>query len=134
MNDVARLVLEAWEKLGPKIMADPHELARRLAGRYSGPLVTSWNALDPSLGRHCSRPDPLWGSLWEFLPDQIPDDFEQTILRRPHFKYMKPGGSGTLARHPIYKDDLQFRGWRWVFPGCKKDVRTGDHPFATQKL
>src|SRR6266550_170510 len=31
MNDVARLVLEAWEKLGPKIMADPDQLARRLA-------------------------------------------------------------------------------------------------------
>src|SRR3954469_399457 len=33
MNDVARLILEAWEKLGPKIKADPHELRRRLARR-----------------------------------------------------------------------------------------------------
>src|ERR1041385_6905949 len=33
MNDVARLILEAWEKLGPKIKSDPHELRRRLARR-----------------------------------------------------------------------------------------------------
>ena len=33
MNDVDRLILEAWEKLGPKIMADPDELAKRLARR-----------------------------------------------------------------------------------------------------
>src|SRR6266436_5363178 len=39
MNDVARLVLEAWEKLGPKIMADPDQLARRLA-RRRGALLT----------------------------------------------------------------------------------------------
>ena len=39
MNDVERLILEAWENLGPKIMADPQELARRLARRRmaSGP-------------------------------------------------------------------------------------------------
>src|SRR5712671_1685767 len=33
MNDVARLVLEAWEKLGPGIMGDSDELAKRLARR-----------------------------------------------------------------------------------------------------
>jgi len=35
VNDVARLILEAWEKLGPKIMGDPEELQRRLARRRS---------------------------------------------------------------------------------------------------
>src|SRR5256714_2974291 len=39
MNDVARLILEAWQKLGPKIMADPEELARRLARRRL-PIMT----------------------------------------------------------------------------------------------
>ena len=33
MNDVARLVLEAWQKLSPKIIADSDELNRRLARR-----------------------------------------------------------------------------------------------------
>src|SRR5438045_9724130 len=39
MNDVARLVLEAWQKLGPRIMADPEELQRRLARRRSALLT-----------------------------------------------------------------------------------------------
>ena len=46
MNDVARLVLEAWEKLGPKIMGDPDELAKRLARRRMAILtrpVRAWS-------------------------------------------------------------------------------------------
>ena len=39
VNDVARLVLEAWENLGPGIMADPEELQRRLARRRSALLT-----------------------------------------------------------------------------------------------
>src|SRR6266513_423065 len=185
MNDVARLVLEAWERLGPGIMGDSDELARRLArrrrhvltrpvrawclavratdtritpahwvispehaldvdhpehpyepieheviirphalrrfcrpvrtdswgeqvhdvakklgvnpsglttARHLGlfteryvkglggkhgppiPLIHSWTTLDPS-AQNFSRPDPLWGGLWPFLPDMIPDTF-----------------------------------------------------------
>jgi DNA-binding NarL/FixJ family response regulator len=109
-------------------------------GRYPIPLIHSWTTLDPSSGRHFSRPDPLWGSLWEFLADRVPDDFEQTIVRRPHFRCMKPGAtgtpgrSGTLARHPIYKDDLQFRGWHWLCPACKKEVRTIYYPFPAETV
>src|SRR4051812_35898030 len=203
MNDVARLVLEAWEKLGPKIMADPDELNRRLARRrmailtrpvrawclairasdtritpahwvispehamdlnhpehpyepveheviirphalrkYCGavrtdswgeevdevcaklgasrshvlhaggagvfterfikglggkhcrhpiPLIHSWTTLDPSSGRHFSRPDALWGALWEFLADGIADDFEQSVVRRPVWRRKSEG-------------------------------------------
>ncbi len=200
MNDVARLVLEAWEKLGPGIMADPEELQRRLARRrsalltrpprawclcvrasdrritpmdwimtpehameldhpehpyepiehevtiqphglrrfcravrtdswgelvedvakrlgvnrksgldpareqgvfterfvkglggrrcqYPVPLIHSWKTLDPS-GPKFERPDALWGALWEFLPDMVPDNFEQTVVRRPIWKRM----------------------------------------------
>src|SRR2546421_12401478 len=39
MNDVARLVLEAWEKLGPGIMGDSEELQRRLARRRRAVLM-----------------------------------------------------------------------------------------------
>src|SRR6266850_3935207 len=197
MNDVDRLILEAWEKLGPKIMADPEELARRLArrrrpvltrpprawclairasdrritpahwvispehamdlnhpahpyepieheviirphalrkycrpvrtdswgeevndvckqlgvsnqtvlaARWAGrfterfvkglggkhcrhpiPLIHSWTALDPGGTGHFAKPDQLWGTLWEFFADMIPDDFEQTVIRRPKF-------------------------------------------------
>src|SRR5258705_8129265 len=38
MDDVARLVMEAWEKLGPEILANRDQLARRLARRRSALL------------------------------------------------------------------------------------------------
>src|SRR4051812_9206461 len=39
MNDVARLIFEAWEKLGGKIKGDPDEIRRRLARRRL-PIMT----------------------------------------------------------------------------------------------
>jgi len=225
MNDVDRLILEAWEKLGPKIMADPDELAKRLArrrrpiltrpvrawclavrasdtritpahwiitpehamdlnhphhpyepiehevtiqphalrkycrpvrtdswgelvqdvakqlgcsnsailrARWGGvfterfvkglggkhgppiPLIHSAKTLDPSGGRHFERPEQLWGSLWEWLADMLPDDFEQTIVRRPRFRRF----------NLRCKDDSQLVGYRWLCPSCKKTCRT----------
>jgi hypothetical protein len=235
MNDVARLILETWEKLRPKIVSDPSELARRLArrrlailtrpvrawcvavrasdrritpahwvispehamdldhpehpyepieheviirphalrkfcravrtdswgeevedvckmlgvskgvlmsarcaGLYTEryvkglggkrgkpiPLIHSWKTLDPSGYPYNSKPDALWGSLWEFLPDMVPDDFEQTLVRRPRF--------GRFSRWKT--DDLQHLGWFWVCPGCKKERRTVFYPLPPSGL
>src|SRR2546423_6903772 len=57
---------------------------KHLGGRRGKPvpLIHSWKTLDPS-GPRFARPEQLWGALWEFLPDMIPDDFEPTILRKP---------------------------------------------------
>jgi len=240
MNDVARLVLEAWEKLGPKIMADPQELARRLArrrmailtrpvrawciavrasdrritpahwvifpehamdlnhplhpyepiehevtiqthalrrycrpvrtdswgeevadvckqlgvsrasllrARWAGlyserfikglggkhcrhpiPLIHSWTTLDPSGPAFNQRPDQLWGSLWEWLPDMIPDNFEQTLIRRPHYSPFPTNGAPKGHR------DLRFRGWRWLCPSCKKPTRIVFYPLPPTTL
>src|SRR5207245_2301229 len=210
MNDVARLILEAWQKLGPKIMADSDELAKRLARRRTPTLTRpprAWcltlrasdrritpahwlispeHALDldhpahpyepiehevtiqtHAIRRYChpvsfsredavdvaemlgvsprmllnarwrgqfeecfykglggkhgkpipllsprgqlldpghrefARPHPLWGSMWEFLARSFPDDFEQTVIRRPWFALIshkpRPANDG-LAR------------------------------------
>src|SRR5258706_6294159 len=235
MNDVARLILEAWEKLGPKIRSDPQELGRRLARRrlailtrpvrawciavrasdrritpahwvispehamdldhplhayepiehevtirphalrkycravrtdswgeqveevcrrlgisksqvYAArcaglyterfvkglggkhglpiPLIHSWKTLDPSGYPLNAKPDALWGTLWEFLPDMIPDDFEQTLVRRPRF--------GKFSRRQT--DDLQHLGRFWVCPGCKKENRTMFYPVQSESV
>jgi hypothetical protein len=243
MNDVERLILEAWQKLGPKIMADPDELAKRLArrrmailtrpvrawclairasdtritpahwvivpehamdlnhpehpyepieheviirphalrkycrpvrtdswgeevedvckmlgvsrttllaarwagvfterfvrglggkrGQHPVPLIHSWKTLDPA-GRQFARPDPLWGALWEFLPDMIPDDFEQTVVRRPFFKSMT--GKSACPTGEIYREEMQFKGWRWVCPACHKERRILYYPIRPQTL
>jgi len=43
----------------------------------SVPLIHSWTTLDPS-GSRTLRADPLWGSLWDFWREMVPDGFEQT--------------------------------------------------------
>jgi DNA-binding NarL/FixJ family response regulator len=251
MNDVDRLILEAWEKLGPKIMADPDELARRLArrrrpimtrpvrawclalrasdrritpydwiitpehamdldhpehayepiehtvtiqphglrkfcrpvrtdswgelvqdvarqlgcsnstilrARWAGlfterfvkglggkhgpsiPLIHSWKTLDPSGGRFFERPEQLWGSMWEWLPDMLPDDFEQTVVRTPLFRRhpagMRAAGADRLVRDPSnqYTDDYRLFGWLWLCPACKKTCRTIYCPLPPRTL
>src|SRR3954469_16883136 len=81
--------------------------------------------LDPSFARFYSPPHPAWGAHWEFLSHSFPDDFEQTIIRKPVF-WPVSTGANIPVRHPhklIRSDDPQFRGYRWICPGCKKPVR-----------
>ena len=219
MNDVARLILEAWERLGPGIVGDADELARRVArrrsklltrparawcialracdrritpahwvispehamdldhpghpyeaieheviirphalrkycravrtdswgeqvenvakqlgvtacgllgARWAGlfteryvkglggkrgkpvPLIHSWKTLDPS-GPQFARCDALWGALWEFLPDMVPDDFEQTVVRRPVWR-KKSEFRGQKSESRIQKSEGHRRG------------------------
>jgi len=255
MNDIDRLILEAWEKLGPKIMADPDELARRLARRrmailtrpvrawclavrasdtritpahwiitpehalflnhpdhpytpiehqvliqtpqlrkfYTPVRLDGWGEEVPDLAKmlgcsasmlyrarirgffrqrtipllggkrgkpvpilHYDRslfpggtwffqaPHSILGGAWSWLPDLLPDDFEQSVIRTPIFR--KPSGTGTLACHPhkntachppqdhLYKDECPFIGWRWLCPGCKKPVRKIYYPLPMRLL
>jgi DNA-binding CsgD family transcriptional regulator len=101
-------------------------------GRHPVPLIHSSKTLDPS-GRNFARPEQLWGSLWEYLPDMIPDDFEQTIVRRPMFRagiFGRGGGRGD----DNYKDEMEFWGWKWVCPACKKTVNKIYYPVAPRTL
>jgi DNA-binding NarL/FixJ family response regulator len=105
-------------------------------GRYPVPLIHSWQALDPS-GPVFRKPDVLWGSLWEFLPDMVPDDFEQTILRKPTFtRWGAARGSHRNNAPPdhLYTDDVRFNGWRWICPSCKQQVHKIYYPIAPQTL
>src|SRR5882672_4856268 len=64
MNDVDRLILEAWEKLGPRIMGDPEELARRLARRRMGILTRPVRAWCLAVRASDTRITPAhWGDL-----------------------------------------------------------------------
>ena len=110
-----------------------------LGGRhcqYPVPLIHSWKTLDPS-GPVFARPDPLWGSMWEWLADMIPDDFEQTVVRRPIFRQMN-GRVGEWANGreemPQYKDEMRFWGWSWVCPACRKTVRKIYYPVAPRTV
>jgi len=87
------------------------------------PLISNGGKLlDPGAGNFYARPHPIWGGAWEFLSRLIPEDFEQTVLRRPFFiKYRNA-------------DDPKLRGYRWVCPMCKKEVRTIYYPVPVRTL
>src|SRR3954469_13533065 len=98
MNDVARLVLEAWEKLGPKIMADRHELARRLARRRMAIMTRPPRAFCLAIRASDRRITP---AHWVISPEHAMDldhpahpyePIEHEVIIRPHAlrKYCRP--------------------------------------------
>src|SRR5207245_11739713 len=74
-------------------------------GRHPVPLIHSWKTLDPS-GRMFARPDALWGSMWEWLADSVPDDFEQTVVRRPIFGTMQGMATRFVDSDPLTTEPL----------------------------
>jgi len=87
--------------------------------------------LDPG-ARGYARPHPIWGSMWEWLAREMPEDFQQTITRRPVFRRMT--GKSACPTGEVYKDEMQHIGWRWVCPKCKKEVKTIYYPMAVRTL
>src|SRR4051812_1517912 len=90
MTDVDRLILEAWEKLGPKIMADPHELNKRLARRRMGIMTRPPRAWCLALRASDHRITPM---DWIFTPmhamdlnhpDHPYEPIEHTVAIQPH--------------------------------------------------
>src|SRR5258705_12787292 len=98
MNDVDRLILEAWEKLGPKIMADPEELARRLARRRRPVLTRPPRAWCLAVRASDRRITPAhWIITPEHAmdlnhPDHPYEPIEHEVTIRPHAlrRYCRP--------------------------------------------
>src|SRR2546421_13086731 len=98
VNDVARLVLEAWQKLGCRIMADPEELQRRLARRRSALLTRPQRAWCICLRASDRRITP---AHWIISPEHAMDldhplhpyePIEHEVIIRPHAlrKFCRP--------------------------------------------
>src|SRR5438445_9341950 len=101
---------------------------RGLAGKRGDiPVIFRRDALDPASCNNKRAPHPLWGPMWGHLPEMIADDFEQPVLRRPHF-----GRISRSSRHP--DDPAQHLGYRWVCPACKKLVRVIFYPLPVRTL
>lgn len=58
------------------------------------PLVYTPEMLDPSAWGK-GRPDPIWGGLWMYHAEWLPDDFEQAVARAPEWREF--GGRGGMA-------------------------------------
>src|SRR2546423_13650399 len=94
MNDVARLVLEAWEKLGPKIMQDPDELAKRLARRRLNILTRPIRPWCLALRASDTRITP---AHWVIVPEHALD------LHHPAHPYPPIEPQVPTHPHPLRK-------------------------------
>jgi hypothetical protein len=108
-----------------------------LAGKHCKPIPIIHNPrpLDPGSSSAFAPPDQILGSLWQYLPDSLPDNFQQTIIRTPHFRNMRSHQRHAPApQDHQFKDDYQLMGYRWICPGCKKKVRTIYYPTRVWNL
>src|SRR5947199_10577274 len=94
MNDVARLVLEAWQKLEAKIMADPRELARRLARRRMAILTRPPRAWCIAIRASDRRITPMH---WIITPEHAMD------LNHPAHPYEPIEHEVTIQTHAIQR-------------------------------
>src|SRR3989440_12535779 len=107
MNDVARLVLEAWEKLGPGIMGDSDELNRRLARRRMAILTRPPRAWCLAIRASDRRITP---AHWVISPEHAMDfnhpahpyePIEHEVIIRPQAlrKFCRAGGTDSSGGH-----------------------------------
>jgi len=147
MLGVSRGMLHAARRRG----RFEERLIKGLGGKRGSlvPLLSpNGELLDPG-HQDFARPHPVWGSMWEWLAREMPRDFEQAVVRRPVFKRMdgKKLPAPSVHSHALtpalsrrereqfaYKDEMQFMGWKWVCPMCRKEVRTIYYPMAVRTL
>src|SRR2546423_321081 len=104
MNDVERLILEAWEKLGPKIMGDRDELARRLARRRLASMtrpVRAW-----CIGLRASHRG-ITAAHWIITPEHAMD------LDHPEHPYEPIEHEVTIGPHGLRKYCRPVRTDSW---------------------
>src|SRR6266496_4239854 len=88
-------------------------------GKYIRVLRTA-QTFDPSAGAFKKRQDWVWGANWGYLADTVSEDFEQAVTRVPYFQ----PGRGNRERAGCIENVSTANGWKWVCPGCGKQVRT----------
>jgi DNA-binding CsgD family transcriptional regulator len=145
-EDVAKMLGVSYRMIqeGRKQGIFSERFLSHLGGKPGRPIPLLSNGgklLDPGAMKY-ERPHPIWGGSWEWFWREFPKDFEQTVVRRPVFRWMGgrrrkgDGEKGRMGERPpeIYRDEMQFLRWNWVCPKCKKEVRTIYYPLPVRTL
>ncbi len=97
--------IHAWIKRGIFQVRHVHP---QIMGKRGMPVPVVWSPapLDPNADQG-RAPDPVWGTLWQYLWQRVPDDLEFTLTRVP-LSARCPGDEPGRPRH---------RGWHFLCPG-----------------
>jgi hypothetical protein len=107
--DVDVAIMNAWWRVKPLLLADPEELARRLARRKKAGLVRPPRGY--CLAVRASDRRMTRGSGRRYLAEQVKEGMEWEVSRVPVYRKYRNEGE-------------RFRWWRWVCLACGKLVRT----------
>jgi hypothetical protein len=79
--------------------------------RNREPLVWTPSPIDPNRARG-RAPHAVWGTLWQWLWEKLPPEYELVVRREPRF--LRHPGKGRRGESG---GDERFRGWYFVCPG-----------------
>ena len=101
--------LRAWIKSGAiQLIRKDNAVSLGKRGKPV-PIVWAPSPLDPNANEGQPPDTILWGSLWQSMYQQIPENYSITIIRVPRYH-----NYNTKTNHP----EIRFRGWDWLCPGC----------------
>src|SRR5262245_28572693 len=101
--------LEKWIKHG-LVRIDRYRNAMSL-GRRGKPVPMVWTPgpVDPCAAMG-EPPDAMWGTLWQWRHEAIPDDCEFTASRIPRWR--------------VFRGRKCLVGWDWICPGFQSGLTT----------
>lgn len=115
--------LRSWINRGVFRVSHRHPQSINKRGKPV-PFLWSPSPLDPS-AELARAPDPVWGSLWQYLHQDIPDTAHLTATRSPCTR--------TDPRD-AHTDAPRFRGWSFTCPGLAAPGKPNPCARATDRL
>jgi hypothetical protein len=94
---VGMRVMTRWVKAGWLVVSE-RERFNGLKGKPT-PVVYTPTPIDPGM-QAASQPDYRWGTLWQWMHENVPDEWDVRLWREP-----RRGPGGKLG------------GWDWICPG-----------------
>jgi DNA-binding CsgD family transcriptional regulator len=108
----SRRTIAGWIKRG---LFEVRHRRSKSVGKRGSPVPFIWSArkINPNM-KSGRAPDLIWGSLWEYMHEQIPLDLRLTLIRVPCWQYRWRRGDHPQLDMP----ERRLLGWSFLCPRC----------------
>jgi hypothetical protein len=101
----SRRTIAGWIRRG---LFEVRHRRSKSVGKRGSPIPFIWSARKINLNMKSGRaPDLIWGSLWEYMHEQIPLDLRLTLIRVPYWQYRWRRGDHPQLDTP----ERRLLGW-----------------------